>query len=362
MKRTILAAIASLGLLLPSAGQALECLEIAERLDRAIPPEVGDPAVVERLLNPRVASPQLSESFSLVRAALAVRDPSLFLPKTSCEEEEHMTPRHGSSSGAAHQAVFGHLPKPRRGAPRDCTHWSKSGKQLRERGSEGRYAYLNPDRSHRGFTQNGVSQADAAEATLRALLVLGVPRSEIDPRGVETRDLVLMAQALGSGAQLGEKRTARAEVHVLYPRQVEGTPVFDSFGRAAIDAKGEVARLHVNWPDFCIPESARSRSARSRSEIIAEALATIQNAGPCQEIGAVGAGLVYAHLPALKDRSGVSAEDDDSAAGDDGECYVPAVLVTAVGRPEQEEDLALAGQILTLPLIGDARDPGGSAP
>lgn len=349
MKALLKALCLLLGCLLPGwlgAQQICPDFDLTARVTNGLPSEVGDARAVENLLNPRIAPGQLGEVFRVLNAAKAVGDHQLFLKPESCESIDAAGHHHGSPSLASQ--VSG-----RRSPQMDCVYKSLDKAQLRAKVSEGRYAYVNWNRSHRGFAENDVSQREAAIKTLEALIRFGIPRSEIVTENPQIRDLVLSAQKLGADSTILGRRQARAEVHVLYQREVDGIPVFDSFGRAAVNVQGKLARLHINWPDFCIAQGAFSHNTRSEREVINSIVGAIEAAGPvCDTVGAVGLRLAYVQVEALTEQIGNNSDDEGSAATVPN-CYVPSVVVAVVG-PDPGEDsgkVSLAGQLLAFPLL-----------
>lgn len=352
MKSPLLALCLVLGCTLAGwlgAQQLCPGFDLTERVTNALPSAVGDPQAVANLLTPRIEPRQLGRVFAPWRAAVAVADHQLRLKPKSCEAIDAVKHHNHHYSHASLVPFALHRLPPRR----DCTYKSRDKAQLRAKVSEGRYSYVNWNRSHRGFAENEVPQQEAALRTLQALIRFGVPRSEIDPENPQIRDLVLSAQQLGAASSALGTRRARAEVHVLYQRKVDGISVFDSFGRAAVDVHGNLARLHINWPDFCIAEGAYSHNTRSQREVINAIVGAIEAAGPvCDTVGAIGITLAYVQVDALTDPISNNSDDESSAASVP-KCYLPSVVVAVVG-PDPGEDsgkVSLAGQLLAVPLL-----------
>lgn len=370
MKPLLLASSLLLGLTLPVwVGAQQNCdLDLTARVTDALPDAVGDSQAIAALLTPRIAPRQLSQAFRPGRAAQAVHDHQLNPKPKSCEKVDaggHHGGRHNDH--VVHSSVATLKPNSHTHM-KDCIYKSRDKAQLRAKVSEGRYAYVNWNRSHRGFAENEISQQTAASRTLQALIRFGVPRAEISTSNPQIRDLVLSAQALGSDSTITSRRQARAEVHVLYQRRVGDVPVFDSFGRAAVDVNGKLARLHINWPDFCIPEGAYAHNARSAREVINSIVGSITAAGPvCDTVGGVGVKLAYVQVDALTDPI-TNISDDEGPSATNPKCFVPSVVVAVVG-PDPGEDsgkVSLAGQLLAVPLLrslgSNAGDSGAPIP
>lgn len=357
MKRLVIQTLL-LSLWLPTAvalGQS--CPNLPDMVDRILPSQVGDVAAMNALLHPTIASPQLSAAFNPRRAALALGDGRLALDRSSCDSpgEKRKRPflrqliaRLGALLGIAEQEM------------ENCTHTSPSSAEFRVREREGRYAYLNPARSHRGVEANMIDQRTAMDHVVQTLAAIGVPEAEIDMASSQVRDINLYAQDLGPGGPIGTPTVVRAEVYPMLLRHVGGTAVWDSFGSAAIDVRGEIARLHIRWPDFCIAPGVAASDTLSRRQVVDATVARIEANNPCDLISRLGTRLAYVETDAIDQplTAGAGPEDAD---GRSNSCFLPAVIIAVFG-PEPAPDsgqISLGAELIAVPLFaaGAADEP-----
>jgi hypothetical protein len=310
---------------LPSRALGAQCPELSALVERALPPEVGDPAVMTRLLNPTVG-PQLSKGFDRKVTEAAVHD-QLTSSRGCLAPAEELTCR---------------APAP------FCTYENTTGSSLLVDLGRGRLKYVN---RARGFNANegipnAVSKPDALNAVLGTVTKFGVPRAELGPSFVNA----LMAASQDAGRRT-TTQTLRAEVNVRLLRQVQGTPVLGSDARVVIDRRGEVARLQVSWPDFRLSPGLAASDTLPR-KAVAEALAEAIGAeNDCGTVARVEARIAY--VPG-RDAGGQGKADGPPA----GDGYVPA-LVVFLTPPEPAEGsgkVTLAEQQLVMPLLRTAGD------
>ena len=310
---------------LPSRALAAQCPEFPTLAEKALPPEVGDRAVMGRLLSPTVG-PQLSQRFDRKVAEAAVRD-QLTSSRGCLRPEEDLTC---------------HAPAP------FCIYENTTGSALLVDLDHGHLKYVNRARAFNANDgiPNTVSKADALKLALDAVAEFGVPKPELGPSFVNA----LMA-ASQDAARRTPTQALRAEVNVRLPRQVQGTPVLGSDVRVAIGQRGEVARLHVSWPDFRLAPGLAAEGTLPR-QLVAEKLAeAIGVDNDCGTVARVEAKVAY--VPGRD--AGGQGKADGTAAGDG---YVPA-LVVFLTPPEPAEGLGkvtLAEQQLVVPLLGSSGD------
>jgi len=349
MKRFLLP-IVLLGLcLFPAIVLGQTCPSLPAMVDLVLPPQVGDSAALGTLLQPAIASPQLSDAFNLSRVRAALEDLTLRLDSSSCDppDAERRRPLLLQFLGR-----FLPLLRLQGSNLENCTYRNLTGSELRTKGKDGRYAYVNPARSHQGTQANAIDQRTAANKTLQALLALGVPQAEIDVDSQVVRDVNLYAQNLGASGPIGQPTIVRAEVHPLFHRRVADTLVWDSFGRAAIDVQGRIARLHVRWPDFCIAPGVSANETLTRQQVLNAVVARVAANNPCELIGRVGARLAYVAVDQLDQPLSAAAGTEDDE-GENDACFLPAVMIAVFG-PEAAENsgqLSLGGELVAIPLF-----------
>lgn len=342
-----------------AAGQQSCPAAVYAMVDKVLPPEVGDPDALADLLDPAIARPQLGAVFNARTAAHAVGDHALNLDRCSCDPPEAEADRsffaflHGLVHRLKHR--FQHL--------ENCTYSSPSGGELRTREREGRYTYVNPSRSHRGVEVNSIEQQDAAEWTLKALRKIGVPEAEIDYESSQVRDVNLYAQNLDAGSPSGAPLIVRAEVHPMFLRHVGGTAVWDSFASAAINTRGQIARLHIRWPDFCITPGVTAAHTLDSDEVRRRIAARILANNPCELVDRVGARLAYVESDALEGPLTAAQSGPEDSEAEPRTCYLPAVVIAVFGPEPQvnPRQVSLGGELIAVPLFSAAATDDGAA-
>ncbi len=181
---------------------------------------------------------------------------------------------------------------------------------------------------------------------------LGVPASELgflDARNV---------MAAHAGPQGGPAEIRRAWVAASASRQLGGFPVLGSAVYAAIDSKGQVARLQVDWPEMRLAPQLSAQDALTREEFLDRAAEELSDEIPCDQLGDVIVTPVFAPVSLF---SAAAPDDDDTEQSADAvkrssrsAVYAPAMLVMALS-PEVDEG---SGQIASptreyvLPVLG----------
>jgi hypothetical protein len=130
--------------------------------------------------------------------------------------------------------------------------------------SEGYVRYTNRLRSyHSSSPCAAVPTAEAENALVATLGVLGLPTAEWDARRVDT---VMERSVDGEGQDPTVEPTCEIEQIVTMTRKASnGMPVFDSAARESVSNLHERARLMVDWPQFIMPTGLLMRS---RAEVV----------------------------------------------------------------------------------------------
>jgi hypothetical protein len=298
-----------------------------ELVEQSIPRGVGDADVMAKLLNPQIATPQLSAAFDRQKAQTAVGD-KLAIDRTTCPS------RSSEEDGEGKE---------------DCTFRNDLGSALRLKLDLGKIAYLNPERSFEAgkLQNNEITSEQALKTSQEVLAAFGVPGSEINVKRAVVREL----NVAGRGTRSTKPHDKlRAEVHVLLPRAVSGIPVFDSEAKTAIDARGQVARLHIKWPDFQLAPDLSAQDMLSRDEVIRLVDTEISKENMCRSLSRVRAFIAY--VPA-RELTLPDQGSDERDSKNTGEGYMPALVVYAAPNEPKEDsgEIAMAGQQLAVPLL-----------
>ena len=315
----------------PAATAGRTCPDVVRLLEAALPKEVGDSAALGKLLAPRVG-PQLSQTFDAAKAAAALGD-QLTAARPCCNEP---------AADTAHKS--------------EQRFTGAAGSSLENDLDNGRITYLNPGRSFDASKSpdNKVERQRALDSALSVLRAFGVQAAELD-----TAADVRAIKLAGRGTERDAKPIVRrVEVSVLVPRRIEGVPVFDSTAKAVIDAKGQVARLHLAWPDFAIAEGLTAQGVRPRAEVLRELAATLSESDPCDSLERIDLRLAYVSLAELDRDQGADDEKEGAAVTVPRARFAPALVVYALPRsvPEDSGRLQSAGLQIVTPLFAL---PGG---
>jgi hypothetical protein len=153
-----------------------------------------------------------------------------------------------------------------------------------------------------------------------AIDVLGVPAAERSPARVDT--LGGQDYQAGSTTRIPYS-TLELERWVTYERKVNGFRVEESLVRGAVSNHGQIARLHVRWPQFRLRSGL---TLRPRQDVVAELAARIQQ----DEFGAaVNLEIELAYAPS-------------------GAYYIPVAVAIL--------DDVYSGEIVYVPLVAMAPD------
>ena len=220
MKRMI-TGILCLLVSLPALAQT-ECDQTVQLITRALPATVGNAVVMRGLLAPNVSSEQLSDRFDPAAVAKLAGDE---LAPECCDA---FVPGTGDY---------------------ECTWVSKGGSGLRIALAGGSVVYTNRARSENKQPTSVPAEA-SIEVARRAATAFGVPESEL---GAPVFRYVRLTTSNAEATQ-PDARSYRVEGHVRYRRTVGGVPVAFSNFHVALDARGQIARVHVRWPDFELME------------------------------------------------------------------------------------------------------------
>lgn len=283
--------------------QETACDAQARMVREAIPLSVGSPSAMEKLLSPTV-DPQLSATFDPARAAAVVRDS--LTPDTRC-------------------TAF------RKGDLEYDCRYNGAGSVLKIEMDRGRIAYLNRTRSERKAAAT-ISEADAIALARQAAEAVGMPLRELGTRA-DVRTLRLTAASEEGTVITGQ--AMGSEVHVRYQRRIGDVPVAFSRFHAAIDARGEIARMHVRWPDFRLVRGLSAANTASREQVVAQVLDQVGRDNRCGSLSRVVANVVYARTAVVDGGEAPSADGSETESG--ASEFVPALMVTVFPVAQRED-------------------------
>lgn len=295
---------------LPALAQT-ECDQTVQLITRALPATVGDAEVMRDLLAPDVSSEQLSDRFDPTAVTRLVGDN---LAPECCDPFRPGT------------------------ADYECTYVSTGGSGLRIALADGSVIYTNRARSENKEPTSVPAEA-SIEIARNAATAFGVPESEL---GAPDFRYVRLTTASTEATQ-PDARSFRAEGHVRYRRTVSGIPVAFSNFHVALDARGQIARVHVRWPDFELIEGLDVSQTLTREEVLASIVEEVLPAARCGSLSGVTANIVYAKASLI-----------DGPETSESDAYAPALLVTLI-PVEQAEDSGIPQmpvQNLVFPLLG----------
>ena len=320
---------ATLILLLISAAagaQERPCEATARMVVEAVPKSIGDVDTMKKLLAPEIG-PQLSATLNPKAAAAVFRDEEL-KPEARCgplrKGDHHFECRYNGKNSA-----------------------------LKVELERGRVTYLNRDRSEKkGMTR--VADTAAVSLARKAAETIGVPMRELGPRA-DIRVLRVTAASGEDGAIKGEP--GGSEVHVRYQRRIGDVPVAFSRYHAAIDSRGNIARMHVRWPDFRLVRGLDAANALPREAVVGRVLGDIDRDNRCGSLSGVTAKVVYARTAVVEGGEGLT--EDGAEKETPSSEFVPALLVTVI-PVEQKEDsgvVQMPVQNYVFPLFHGADRP-----
>lgn len=284
------------------SAQETSCDAQARMVLEAIPVSVGSPSAMEKLLRPTVDA-QLSATFDPARAAGIVRDS--LAPDTRCTAY-----RKGDLDY-------------------DCR-YNGAASVLKVEMDRGKVAYLNRTRSERK-AEAKISETEAIALARQAAEAVGMPLRELGTRA-DVRTLRLTAASEEGTVITGE--AMGSEVHVRYQRRIGDVPVAFSRFHAAIDARGEIARMHVRWPDFRLAQGLSAANTASREQVIAQVLDQVGRDNRCGSLSRVVANVVYART-AVIDGGEAGADGGETESGPSE--FAPALMVTVFPVAQRED-------------------------
>lgn len=304
------------------------CQEHHELLNQAIQ---GDPAgLVAQMLKAQPDAQQLAAGFNprVIRGALGDR---LRPDKTRC--------------------AFGGKKKDQELV--DCA-WTNSDatSTLEADIARGRISYVNSERGRWSEQANDLTPEAAIAALSQAATRLGVPASEL---GVLDARNVMAAHASPEG---GPAEVRRAWVAASASRQLGGFHVLGSAVYAAIDAKGQVARMQVDWPEMRLDARLSALDALTREELVDRAAQELGEEIPCDQLGEVIVTPVFAPVDFFP---AAGPDDDDNEQSADATkrpsrspAYAPAMLVTALSTPVEDGSgkFASPAREYVVPVLG----------
>ncbi len=311
----VMMGLVAASLLGPASALAQTCPTFEELAREALPLEVGDASIMQRMLSASAKS-SLSTAFNASLASRTVGDE--LSPETSCTSTR-------------------------------CVYRNTSGSTMRVDLSRGKVTYLNRQRSELNQSTS-LTEGAAYELAYKAAADFGVPLDELDGRSTFVRAL----RASSFDRDTGRASSARTELHVWMQRQVLGFPVLGSKVHAAVDPKGQVARLHVRWSDFRLVPKLSASDTLSRDKVYEELVMQLRSSNtPCSLAG-VQARVAYVPSRLVEGGTGVEEEKLYPTAPVSVEEYVPALVVhaTPVDQPEDSGRVTEGGQELVVPLLG----------
>lgn len=315
-----------------AAGSAQTPPELVRLVREALPSVVGDPTGVQRLFSPEISRPQPSEAFRLEALEEAV--------------------------GETLTADPGCVPAGPLAVQAPCLHRGRGGSVLRHDPRKGKVDYVNPERRFdwRSGIPNSVSSEEARAKALRLATVLALPQPEIPASRIQVRGLSI-------GAADGESRqpavSLRAEMHVRVPRQVAGLPVLGSRFHAVIDARGQVARLHADWPDFALRSSLAEDPVLPREEVARRIAAQLAESFAPGDLASVEIVTAYVPVDRLDGRN--TPDQENGSEGDERLLFEPALVIHAipVEPAEGSGEVSLPVLEITQPLLETPRQDEG---
>ena len=340
-KKKIVLSLAVLAALVSwsSAAQAQEQGCFQSIVADAIPTEAGDIEKMAQWLEPTIASPQFVESIAdrrrLKLAMRALEATGLRPEKTECRFDGKV--RNSDKRRDRQDEI-------------ECTHRSRRAAESLDLDlAQGKVKYMNADRSYDGAS--GIdSQITASQAIGKVSDVLGqvgVPAAEVS--GFTSTLLKAAAVPIVQGVPDPSRAEVRvAEVHVIGRRSVDQLPVYDSIVRAAVGADGRIARMKIQWPNFCVTPGLvddLTKMVMSRAEVLDAMAKTLERDNGCDTLSGLRAEIMYVpaqtHMESALTEIGSAGDEDQSTNTIDEECYVPAIVMQATPL-EPEED---SGQI-----------------
>jgi hypothetical protein len=309
----VMMGLVAASLLGPASALAQTCPTFEELAKASLPIEVGDAAIMQRLLSAS-ATQKLSSNFDATTASRSVGD--ALSAEATCTSTR-------------------------------CTYRNTTGSALKVDLSRGKVTYLNRVRSEQERTTT-LTEGAAYEAAYKAAQNFGVPGDELDQKPV-----IRALRSSTMDRDTGRGTSTRTELHVWMKRRMQGFPVYGSKVHTAVDPNGQVARMHVRWSDFRLSPGLSATDTLPTDRVI-EALAMQLRASnaPCS-VGSVRSYVAYVPTRLVEGGAGLEEEKQTTTNVTVDE-YVPALVVRAapVEQPEDSGRPVDAGQELFIPLLG----------
>jgi len=350
---------AALQLTIVPAQSQQSCPELHELAGGSLPSLVGDVDTMAALVavagDPGIAASMSGDKKSLKLALNAIGARGLKASKGDCRFDGRRKRTDGRHD---EEAVH-------------CDYEArKTGATLSIKAAEGRLTFLDPTRSFQAQSDpdNEVTDSAAAE-TIRAVAVaFGLDEKQLD---YQLADIARVKVASVPVSESGFPDTAAAtvqvaEVYTAVPRQVQGVGVHGSKIQASIDHRGQVARMHLRWPEFRVCEGNEASRLGPRvldpSKVKIAIAEEVGEQWACGTVAGLRSSIMY--VPASEvDSPGTDSDETVNESGGDDEgsagCYVPALVVQVTG-PEPLEDsgeISYAGAEYLLPLLAGNEDP-----
>ena len=205
--------------------------------------------------------------------------------------------------------------------------------------------------------ENKLPDAQALELARGVIKSWGIPDDEL---ALQLADLQHLNIAGGPKLDAKPAEFLSTEVHVRFPRQVGGVPVFDSYAQLAFDVRGQVARMRIFWPSFGLVPGLEPNPL-AREEVVRRTAEELSDGAVCKSLSRVEAHIAYVlaqqvETPDPTDEGG--SQDDVGVAAESGE-FVPALVVYAYPTEPREGsgELVPAGRQIVTRLL-DAREDG----
>ncbi|WP_257458424.1 hypothetical protein [Archangium lipolyticum] len=311
----VMMGLVAASLLGPASALAQTCPSFEELARASLPTEVGDAAIMGRLLSAS-ATTQLSSSFDATLASRSVGD--TLAAETTCTSTR-------------------------------CNYRNTTGSALKVDLTRGKVTYLNRTRSELERTTT-LSEGAAYEASLRAAQSFGVPAGELDTQTPVVRAM----RSSTKDPVTGRGTSTRTEMHVWMKRRVQGFPVYGSKVHTAVDPNGQVARMHVRWSDFRLSPGLRATDTLPRDKVYEELVMQLRASNTPCALGQVKSYIAYVPTRLVEGGAGLEEERTYRTVNVSQDEYIPALVVRAapVEQPEDSGRPVDAGQELFIPLLG----------
>ncbi|MBC8292710.1 MAG: hypothetical protein H8E45_06035 [Proteobacteria bacterium] len=357
----LVAVFAALQLTVVPAQSQQSCTELFDLAAGALPSLVGDVPTMEALASvagdPGIAASMSGDKKALKTALKSVDGRSLKANKGDCRFDGRR-----KRSDGRHDEESVHCDYKAR----------KTGATLSIKAAEGRLTFLDPTRSFQAQSDpdNAVTDTEAAEKIKAVAIAFGLDESQLDYQLADIARVKVASVPLVDGYPDTNAATVQvAEVYAAVPRQVQGTGVYGSRIQASIDHRGQVARMHLRWPEFRVCKGLASSplglNVLDRSKVTTAVVEEIGEQWACGTAVGMRSSIMYVPASDVEgpdsgtdEANGSAGREDDGAGG----CYVPALVVQVTGVEPLEDsgDLSSPGVEYLLPLLdsGPGSDNG----